>query len=130
MLFWDDGGSKPVCTRVQVQKLGKMMTCVANSVKIAEEQQKLQDVPNNLGNALSACMNSSTPPVTRQVSALRPVFARCSATTSVGSSPAAVVVRCSITGAVLEVSTAGFISFITLPKKRKERLRVQHFYAS
>ena len=82
----------------KVQKLSKMMVCVVNSVKMAEQAAGQQQ--NNLGVVLSACLNSSTPPVSRQVNAVRQVLARCGT-----ASPCSVetgVVRCSITGSPLE----------------------------
>ena len=74
----------------KVQKLGKMMACVVNSVKLAEEQDGGGLM---LGSALSACMNSSTPPVSRPVASVRQALARC-----LVDGP----VQCGVTGAVLE----------------------------
>lgn len=54
-----------------------------------------------LGVAMSACMNSSTPPVVRAVSAVKQVFARVHHKDNENWSG---VVQCSITGAVLEDS--------------------------
>ncbi len=93
----------------QVQKLCKLMTCVANSVKLAEEQQQQLQGPNSsdppkrlLGAVMSACMNSSTPPVVRAVSTVRQAFARAHKDDDDKAWSGAV--HCSVTGALLEDS--------------------------
>ena len=93
----------------KVQKLSKLMVCVLNSLKLADAEcsrrgenadPSASSSYPSLGLAMGSCVNSSTPPVVRQVNAVRAAFARCCQRVEpVGGG---VVVRCCVTGAVLD----------------------------
>ena len=95
----------------KMQKLGKLMVCVINALKLADASSDKKkggsggvggsQQPFSLGLAMGSCANSSTPPVVRQVNAVRPAFARCCQGAEPGS-VGNVVVRCCVTGVVLE----------------------------
>ena len=93
-------------------KIMKMMSCVVNSVKVAEQQQQLKKKASSsstsvaagsgLAHALRACVNSSVPPLMRTAGAVRQAVARCQQQQQQQPKNEGAVVHCCITGAALE----------------------------